>query len=72
MTKISINIPELQLESTELSSFLSSPDAYSDPSYTSKNKRLNELENILSLANLREKLEEQWRDEAGWCTPLVE
>lgn len=59
MTNISINIPELELEKTELSSFLSEPNAYLDPSYTSKNKRLTELENILYIASLRQKLEEQ-------------
>lgn len=59
MANIAINIDELQLEKTELSSFLSSPSAYSDPDYTSKNKRLTELENILNIATLRKKLEEQ-------------
>lgn len=59
MSKISINIGCLQLEKTELSSFLSSPNAYSDPDYTSKNKRLTELEDVLELATLRQKLEKQ-------------
>ena len=59
MTKISLNIEELQAEKSELSSFLSSPSAYSDPDYTSKNKRLTELDGILEKANLRKKLETQ-------------
>jgi len=59
MTKISLNIDELQLEKNELSSFLSSPSAYSDPDYTKKNKRLTELDNILKKAKLRETLENQ-------------
>ncbi len=59
MTQIAINIPELQLERTELSSFLSSPTAYSSPDYTAKNKRLSELENILNKALLRQSLEKQ-------------
>jgi len=59
MTKILLNIDELQLEKNELTSFLSSPTAYSDPSYTVKNKRLTELDRIISKANLRKKLEDQ-------------
>jgi len=56
MTKISLNIDELQLEQRELNLFLSSPSAYSDPDYTKKNKRLTELDNILEKASLRKKL----------------
>jgi peptide chain release factor 1 len=59
MAKISLNIPELQLEKDELTLFLSSPSAYIDPEYTAKNKRLTELNNILDLATLRQKLEDQ-------------
>jgi peptide chain release factor 1 len=59
MAKISLNIPELQLERDELNSFLSSPSAYADPDYTSKNKRLSELEYIITKATLRQTLENQ-------------
>lgn len=59
MAKITLNIPELQLEKNELTSFLSSPSAYTDPEYTSKNKRLTELENVLEKATLRQTLENQ-------------
>ena len=59
MVRISLNIDELQLEKDELSSFLSSPTAYSDPEYTSKNKRLTEIENLLEKAKLRKTLENQ-------------
>ena len=59
MAKISLNIDELKLEKTELSSFLSSPSAYTDPNYTAKNKRLTELEKILEKAILRQTLENQ-------------
>lgn len=59
MAKITLNIPELQLERDELNSFLSSPSAYSDPEYTQKNKRLTELDNILDKAKLRQTLENQ-------------
>jgi peptide chain release factor 1 len=59
MAKITLNIDELQLEKNELNSFLSDPNAYSDPDYTVKNKRLTELDLILEKAVLRETLENQ-------------
>jgi len=59
MARISLNIKELQLEKDELNSFLSSPSAYSDPEYTTKNKRLTELDNLIEKATLRQTLESQ-------------
>lgn len=57
MPKISLNIDELTAEQKELDAFLARPDAYSDPDFSKKNKRLLELQNILERANLRETLE---------------
>lgn len=57
MPRIKLDIDELNSERLELTDFLSSPSAYSDPDYTSKNKRLTELDNILAKANLRRTLE---------------
>ncbi|MES2630882.1 MAG: peptide chain release factor 1 [Patescibacteria group bacterium] len=59
MPKIALNIDELTNEQQELDAFLARPDAYSDPDFTKKNKRLTELQNILEKANLRETLEAQ-------------
>jgi len=59
MARISLNIDELELEHGEITSFLSSPSAYSDPGYTVKSKRLTELDNIIEKARLRHKLETQ-------------
>jgi peptide chain release factor 1 len=59
MSKISLNIDELQLERDELGSFLSTPSAYSDPEYSQKHKRLTELDNMLEKAHLRSSLEGQ-------------
>jgi peptide chain release factor 1 len=59
MAKILLNIKDLQLERDELSLFLSSPTAYSDPEFTSKSKRLTELDRILEKAKLRQILENQ-------------
>ena len=59
MPKITLNIDELKAEKQELDTFLSQPDAYSDPDFTKKNKRLTELQNILEKGILRETLEAQ-------------
>lgn len=59
MAKISLDINQLQSEKDELTSFLSSPSAYSDPEFTSKNKRLSELDKIITIASLRQTLESQ-------------
>lgn len=57
MPKISLNIEELQAEKQSLGDFLARPDAYSDPEFSGKNRRLTELEAIISLAHERETLE---------------
>jgi len=59
MPKINLNITELQAEKQELDTFLSRPDAYSDPDYSKRNKRLLELQNVLEKAILMESLESQ-------------
>lgn len=57
MPKISLDIDELSTERAALAEFLSSPSAYSNPDYSSKNKRLTELDAILEKAILRRNLE---------------
>lgn len=59
MAKISLNIDELTAEQRDLDAFLSRPDAYSDPDFTKKNKRLSELQNLIEKATLRQTLEAQ-------------
>ncbi len=59
MPKISLNIDDLTTEKNDLDAFLAQPDAYSDPDFSKKNKRLVELQNILEKATLRETLEAQ-------------
>jgi hypothetical protein len=39
MPKISLNLDELKAEKQSLGDFLAQPDAYSDPEFTTKNKR---------------------------------
>ncbi len=59
MPKISLNTAELTAEKNELDAFLARPDAYSDPDFSKKNKRLVELQNILEKATQRDTLEAQ-------------
>jgi len=59
MAKITLNNAELQLERDELGSLLSTPSAYSDPDYSKKHRRLNELDNILEKTSLLHNLEGQ-------------
>jgi peptide chain release factor 1 len=59
MPRIAINISELTTERDALTAFLSRPDAFSDPDYSKKNKRLGELNDLIGKAELREKLEKQ-------------
>ncbi|MDN5275997.1 MAG: prfA [Candidatus Saccharibacteria bacterium] len=59
MPKLHIDTTELQAERDALSSFLARPDAYSDPDYSTKNKRFMELDTLLAKANERASLEAQ-------------
>lgn len=59
MPKISLNVDDLTTEKQELGDFLASPNAYSDPEFSTKNKRFTELEGIIEKAQLRATLEQQ-------------
>jgi peptide chain release factor 1 len=59
MAKINLNIEELLTEKKLLGDFLAQPDAYSDESYTTKNKRFTELDAIIEKVELRKTLESQ-------------
>lgn len=59
MPQINLNHSELQAEKEALSKELSAPDAYSDPLYSTKNRRLTELDTLLEKATLRQTLEKQ-------------
>src|SRR5690349_10355854 len=49
MARIQLNITQLKDEQAELTAFLSRPDAFSDPAYAKKTKRLNELAEMVTL-----------------------
>ncbi len=62
MPLINLNIEELQSEKSELTDFLSRPDAFSDPAYATKNRRLAELESLIEKSQLRTSLEQQLKE----------
>lgn len=62
MSKINLTISELESEKADLTAFLSLPDSYSDPNYSTKNRRLSELDTLIQKATLRESLEQQLRE----------
>lgn len=62
MPLINLNIDELQHEKSDLTEFLSRPDAFSDSSFASKNRRLAELESLIEKAQLRSTLEQQLKE----------
>jgi peptide chain release factor 1 len=56
MPKIVLNVDELTDERQRLSEFLATPNAYSDPQFSTKNKRFSELESLIKIARQRERL----------------
>lgn len=56
---IKLDLDDLQNEKTELTEFLARPDAFSDPEYAKKNRRLLELDELITLAARRGELEKQ-------------
>lgn len=57
MALISLDLNELKREHTELTAFLSRPDAFSDADYPKKTRRLSELEQLIETAQRREQLQ---------------
>lgn len=57
MVKISLHLSELETEYAALEQFLADPTAYSQPDFSTKNKRFAELENLIALAKKRQQLQ---------------
>lgn len=57
MPTINLNLDELTAEQQTLEQFLSSPEAYADPEFSSRNKRFTELETLITLAKKRQQLQ---------------
>lgn len=61
MTNISLNLNDLGIEKSELTDFLSRPDAFADPDYAKKNRRLVELDELIATGNRQAELRDQIR-----------
>lgn len=59
MPKITLNLDELKAEKQSLADFLATPNAFSDPEFSTKNKRFTELDSIIEKGELRHTLEGQ-------------
>lgn len=59
MGLIKLKIDDLQAEQKQLELFLSRPDAFSDPDYSTKNRRLTELDELIAVANRQITLKQQ-------------
>ena len=57
MPRITLSLDELQAEKQSLGEFLARPDAYNDPNYGAKSRRLNELEEVIAKAKQRDIIE---------------
>lgn len=58
MSLITLKIDELKAEQAALTEFLARPDAYSSPDFMTKNKRLSEVDKLISLQTKRERLQQ--------------
>lgn len=58
---IQLDLTALANEKAELTAFLSRPDAFSDPDYAKKNRRLIELDKLIGASERRTALEDQIR-----------
>lgn len=59
MAKINLNLEQLKTEREELNTFLARPDAFSQPDFTEKTKRLNELTSVIDKVQEQAKLRQQ-------------
>lgn len=59
MSLISLNLNELHGEKQSLTAFLSQPDAFSDPDYAKKNRRLLELDELIVAGERQAELHKQ-------------
>ena len=53
---MNLDFDALKSEKQEIMNFLSQPDAYADSNFAAKNRRLNELDTLISLGEKREQL----------------
>lgn len=59
MPKINLNIDELKTEKATLTEFLAQPNAFNDPDFAKKNRRLLELDELVAAGSRQAELEDQ-------------
>lgn len=59
MAEITLNLDDLQKERAELTTFLAQPSAFSDPDYAKKNRRLSELDELISAGSRQQEIKKQ-------------
>lgn len=59
MAEISLDVAALVREKTDLMDFLAQPDAFTDPDYARKNRRLLEIDELLTIAERQNELKSQ-------------
>lgn len=59
MTVIALDLTSLRAEKADLTEFLARPNAFSDPDFAKKNRRLLELDELIALGEKRETTEKQ-------------
>lgn len=59
MPKINLNVTELKAEKSALMDFLARPNAFSDPDFAKKNRRLLELDDLIAAGDRQAALESQ-------------
>ena len=62
MAKINLNLDDLNRERQELTDFLARPDAFSDPDFAKKNRRLTELDELLVAGSRQSELQKQMEE----------
>jgi len=65
MSIINLNLEDLQRERQELTDFLARPDAFSDPDYAKKNRRLTELDELIMAGSRQDELKKQIAEARG-------
>jgi peptide chain release factor 1 len=62
MAEIKLDLDALNTEQSELTDFLSRPDAFSDPAFAQKTRRLNELAEIIGMGNRQSEVKKQLQE----------
>ncbi len=59
---MNLDFDALEAEKKQITDFLSQPDAYADPDFAAKNRRLTEVEELISLGKKRNQLEQDIKE----------